>query len=99
MNPSNDPNAIGSGGGLESILKPPNPPTLVKTLRYVSLFSGNRDHVAYPNRFDYNITLEKEIMNVKTIKVVAVVVPNEINQRRYIENGSITHIENLRDYF
>lgn len=43
MNPGNDPNAIGSGGGLESILKPSIPPKLTKTHKYVAIFSGNRD--------------------------------------------------------
>ena len=79
MNPSGDPNAIGSGGGLESILKPSIPPKLTKTLRYVALHSGNRDFVAYPNRFDYSVILEREITNVKKIKILNLVVPNEID--------------------
>ena len=79
MNPSSDPNAVGSGGGLEDILKPSIPPKLVKTLRYVALYSGNRDYIAYPNRFDYSITLEREITNVKKIKILKLILPNEID--------------------
>ena len=79
MNPGNDPNAIGSGGGLESILKPSIPPKLSKTHKYVAIFSGNRDFKSQPNRFDYSIILEREIANVKKIKILKLVVPNEID--------------------
>ena len=79
MNPNADPNTIGSGGGLENLIKPSVPPKLKKVLRYVALYSGNRNYVAYPNRYDYSIILEKEIVNVKKIKILKLVLPNEID--------------------
>jgi hypothetical protein len=70
---------IGSGGGLENIMTPAVPPNITKILKYVAIYSGNRDFVAFPNRSSYTMTIDEDITKIKKIKILKLILPSEID--------------------